>query len=118
MVGPFVAPKRRIFGRKSARWRTPFGAGGRQRRQELARIDRTVAATQLEMELWLGDAAGGAHARNRLASVRNALQQMGISSSIVQAESTNNQSTGDEVVVFAQTVAVLPPGSVTVILAL
>ena len=34
---------------------------------------------------------------------------MGISTSIVQAESTNNQSTGDEVVVFAQTVAVLPP---------
>jgi len=50
-----------------------------------------------------------ARARNRLASVRNALQQMGVSSSIVQAEPTNNQSTGDEVVVFAQTVAVLPP---------
>ena len=34
---------------------------------------------------------------------------MGISSSVVQAEPTNNQSTGDEVVVFAQTVAVLTP---------
>jgi pilus assembly protein CpaD len=54
-------------------------------------------------------ATQAARARNRLASVRNALQQMGVSSSIVQAESTNNQSTGDEVVVFAQTVAVLPP---------
>jgi pilus assembly protein CpaD len=54
-------------------------------------------------------AAQAARARNRLASVRNELQRMGISSSIVQAESTNNQSTGDEVVVFAQTVAVLPP---------
>ena len=50
-----------------------------------------------------------ARSRNRLASVRNELQRMGISSSIVQAEPTNNQSTGDEVVVFAQTVAVLPP---------
>ena len=27
-----------------------------------------VATTQLEMELWLGDAAGGADARNRLAA--------------------------------------------------
>ena len=54
-------------------------------------------------------AAQAARSRNRLASVRNELQRMGISSSIVQAESTNNQSTGDEVVVFAQTVAVLPP---------
>src|SRR5580693_963273 len=68
MVGPFAAPKRRIFGRKSARWRTPLGAGGRQRRQELARIDRMVAAAQLEMELGLADAAGGADARNRLAA--------------------------------------------------
>jgi pilus assembly protein CpaD len=50
-----------------------------------------------------------ARSRNRLASVRNELQRMGISSTIVQAEPTNNQSTGDEVVVFAQTVAVLPP---------
>jgi pilus assembly protein CpaD len=54
-------------------------------------------------------AAQGARSRNRLASVRNELQRMGVSSSIVQAESTNNQSTGEEVVVFAQTVAVLPP---------
>jgi len=50
-----------------------------------------------------------ARSRNRVASVRNELQRMGVSSSIVQAEPTNNQSTGDEVVVFAQTVAVLPP---------
>jgi pilus assembly protein CpaD len=50
-----------------------------------------------------------ARSRNRLASVRNELQRMGVSSSIVQAEPTNNQSTGDEIVVFAQTVAVLPP---------
>jgi pilus assembly protein CpaD len=54
-------------------------------------------------------AAQGARSRNRLASVRNELQRMGISSSVVQAEPTNNQSTGDEVVVFAQTVAVLTP---------
>lgn len=54
-------------------------------------------------------AAQAARSRNRLASVRNELQRMGISTSIVQAESTNNQNTGDEVVVFAQTVAVLPP---------
>lgn len=54
-------------------------------------------------------AAQAARSRNRLASVRNELQRMGISSTIVQAEPTNNQSTGDEVVVFAQTVAVLPP---------
>jgi pilus assembly protein CpaD len=50
-----------------------------------------------------------ARARNRLASVRNELQRMGISSSIVQAEANNTQNTGDEIVVFAQTVAVLPP---------
>ena len=54
-------------------------------------------------------AAQAARSRNRLASVRNELQRMGVSSSVVQAESTTNQSTGDEVVVFAQTVAVLPP---------
>lgn len=54
-------------------------------------------------------AAQGARSRNRLASVRNELQRLGISSSIVNAEATNNQSSGDEVVVFAQTVAVLPP---------
>jgi pilus assembly protein CpaD len=54
-------------------------------------------------------AAQSARSRNRLASVRNELQRMGVSSSIVQAEATTNQSTGDEVVVFAQTVAVLPP---------
>jgi pilus assembly protein CpaD len=54
-------------------------------------------------------AAQAARSRNRLASVRNELQRMGISSSIVQAEPTNNQSTGEEIVVFAQTVAVLPP---------
>src|SRR5215470_16425647 len=54
-------------------------------------------------------AAQTARARNRLASVRNELQRMGISSSIVQAEPTTSQSTGDEIVVFAQTVAVLPP---------
>ena len=50
-----------------------------------------------------------ARSRNRLASVRNELQRLGISSTVVQAEPTNDQSTGDEVVVFAQTVAVLPP---------
>ncbi|MGH6929147.1 MAG: CpaD family pilus assembly lipoprotein [Dongiaceae bacterium] len=50
-----------------------------------------------------------ARSRNRLASVRNELQRSGISSTIVQAEPTNNDSSGDEVVVFAQTVAVLPP---------
>jgi pilus assembly protein CpaD len=54
-------------------------------------------------------AAQAARSRNRLASVRNELQRMGISSSVVQAEPTNNQSTGEEIVVFAQTVAVLPP---------
>ena len=54
-------------------------------------------------------ATQAARARNRLASVRNELQRMGISSSIVTAEATTNQSTGDEIVVFAQTVAVLPP---------
>jgi pilus assembly protein CpaD len=54
-------------------------------------------------------AAQAARSRNRLASVRNELQRMGVSSSVVQAEPTTNQSTGDEVVVFAQTVAVLPP---------
>lgn len=54
-------------------------------------------------------AAQAARSRNRLASVRNELQRMGVSSSVVQAESTGNQSSGDEVVVFAQTVAVLPP---------
>jgi len=54
-------------------------------------------------------ATQAARSRNRVASVRNELQRMGVSSSIVQAEPTNNQSTGDEVVVFAQTVAVLPP---------
>lgn len=53
--------------------------------------------------------AQGARSRNRLASIRNELQRMGISSSIVNAEPTNNRSTGDEIVVFAQTVAVLPP---------
>ncbi len=54
-------------------------------------------------------AAQAARSRNRIASVRNELQRVGISSSVVQAEPTNNQSTGDEVVVFAQTVAVLAP---------
>jgi pilus assembly protein CpaD len=37
------------------------------------------------------------------------LQRLGITSSVVQAEPTNDKSTGDEIVVFAQTVAVLPP---------
>src|SRR5208282_6922946 len=68
MAGPFAPPRRGIFGGESARRGAPFGTGGRQRRQELARIDRAVAATQLEMELRLGDAAGGADARNRLAA--------------------------------------------------
>src|SRR6516162_4504148 len=68
MVGRHAPPKGRVFGRESARRGAPLGAGGRQRRQELARIDRTVATTQLEMELWLADAAGGADARNRLAA--------------------------------------------------
>jgi pilus assembly protein CpaD len=54
-------------------------------------------------------ATQSARSRNRLASVRNELQRMGVSSSVVQAQSTNGQNTGDEVVVFAQTVAVLPP---------
>jgi pilus assembly protein CpaD len=54
-------------------------------------------------------ATQAARSRNRLASVRNELQRLGISSTIVQAQSTDNQSTGDEIVVFAQTVAVLPP---------
>jgi pilus assembly protein CpaD len=54
-------------------------------------------------------AAQAARSRNRLASVRNEMQRMGISSTIVQAQPTTNQSTGEEVVVFAQTVAVLPP---------
>ncbi|HZF35047.1 MAG TPA: CpaD family pilus assembly lipoprotein [Candidatus Angelobacter sp.] len=54
-------------------------------------------------------AAQAARSRNRLASVRNELQRQGISSSIVQAQPTNSQSTGEEIVVFAQTVAVLPP---------
>ncbi|HTO81499.1 MAG TPA: CpaD family pilus assembly lipoprotein [Methylomirabilota bacterium] len=50
-----------------------------------------------------------ARARNRLAAVRTELQRMGISSTVVQAESTDHKNTGDEVVVFAQTVAILPP---------
>jgi pilus assembly protein CpaD len=50
-----------------------------------------------------------ARSRNRLGSVRNELQRFGVSSSVVSAQATNNQSTGDEVVVFAQSVAVLPP---------
>jgi pilus assembly protein CpaD len=54
-------------------------------------------------------AAQAARSRNRLASVRNELQRLGVSSSVVQAGATNNRNTGDEVVVFAQTVAVLPP---------
>ncbi len=54
-------------------------------------------------------AAQAARSRNRLASVRNELQRLGVSSSVVQAAATNNRNTGDEVVVFAQTVAVLPP---------
>lgn len=53
--------------------------------------------------------AQAARSRNRLASVRNELQRLGVSSSVVNAEATNNQATGDEIVVFAQTVAVLPP---------
>jgi len=44
-----------------------------------------------------------------LASVRKELQRQSISSSIVQAQPTTSQSTGAEIVVFAQTVAVLPP---------
>jgi pilus assembly protein CpaD len=54
-------------------------------------------------------AAQAARSRNRVASVRNELQRLGISSSVVQANATDNKNTGDEVVVFAQTVAVLPP---------
>jgi pilus assembly protein CpaD len=54
-------------------------------------------------------ATQAARSRNRLAAVRNELQRLGVSSAIVQAQPTNNQSTGDEVVVFAQTVAVVPP---------
>jgi pilus assembly protein CpaD len=54
-------------------------------------------------------AAQSARARSRMAVVRNELQRMGVSSSIVNAESTNGQNSGEEVVVFAQTVAVLPP---------
>jgi pilus assembly protein CpaD len=50
-----------------------------------------------------------ARSRNRLGSVRNELQRFGISSSVVSAQPTTDQSTGDEVVVFAQSVAVLPP---------
>jgi len=50
-----------------------------------------------------------ARSRNRLASVRNELQRLGITSSIVTAQATGTNSTGDEIVVFAQTVAVLPP---------
>jgi len=50
-----------------------------------------------------------ARSRNRLAAVRNELQRAGVSSTVVQAQPTTDQSTGDEVVVFAQTVAVLPP---------
>ena len=54
-------------------------------------------------------ATQAARSRNRLASVRNELQRLGVSSTVVQAQPTTDQSTGDEVVVFAQTVAVLPP---------
>jgi pilus assembly protein CpaD len=50
-----------------------------------------------------------ARARNRLAAVRTELQRMGISSTVVQAESTDHKNTGDEVVVFAQAIAILPP---------
>jgi len=54
-------------------------------------------------------ATQAARSRNRLGSVRNELQRFGISSSVVSAQPTTNQSTGDEVVLFAQSVAVLPP---------
>lgn len=54
-------------------------------------------------------AAQAARAQNRLASVSAALQRYGVSSSLVSAEPTNNLSTGDEIVVFAQSIAVLPP---------
>jgi len=53
--------------------------------------------------------AQSARSRNRLAAVRTELQRMGISSTVVQAESTDHKNTGDEVVVFAQAIAVLPP---------
>ena len=68
MAGPSAPSKGFVLGQRLARRRTPFGAGSRQRRQELARIDRMVATTQLEMELWLGDAAGRADPRNCLAA--------------------------------------------------
>src|SRR5215472_14996070 len=68
MAGPFTPEKGCVLGRESARWRIPFGAGGRQRRQELARVDRMVAAAQLEMELWLGNAAGGTDTCDDLAA--------------------------------------------------
>lgn len=54
-------------------------------------------------------ATQAARSRGRLASVRNELQRMGMSSSIVNAQSLSSSNTGDDVVVFAQTVAVLPP---------
>jgi len=54
-------------------------------------------------------AAQAARSRNRLAAVRTELQRMGISSTVVQAESTDHKNTGDEVVVFGQAIAVLPP---------
>ncbi len=65
--------------------------------------------THLSVAAPTKNATQAARSRNRLASVRNELQRLGVSSSVVQAQPTNNQSTGDEVVVFAQTVAVLPP---------
>jgi pilus assembly protein CpaD len=54
-------------------------------------------------------AAQAARSRNRLAAVRTELQRMGISSTVVRAESTDHKNTGDEVVVFGQAVAVLSP---------
>jgi pilus assembly protein CpaD len=54
-------------------------------------------------------ATQAARSRNRLAAVRTELQRLGLSSTVVTAQSTDNKNTGDEVVVFAQTVAVLSP---------
>lgn len=50
-----------------------------------------------------------ARSSNRLASVQAELHRLGVTSSVVSATTSNPSIAGDEVVVFAQTVAVMMP---------
>lgn len=54
-------------------------------------------------------AAQSSSAQARLTAVRTALRSQGINARIATVKSTDNQHTGDEVVVFAQTVALVVP---------